>query len=286
MKPNRRELAEATRMPVGSLAETTAAARSLIEKHGFSAILVSLSEDGMMLVEADGTVHTLPAVAREVFDVSGAGDTVVATLAVALGAGLALPDAARVANAAAGIVVGKIGTAIVHIDELTDALGRADGRPPSKIQPLPPVLDRIATWRQQGFKIGFTNGCFDILHPGHVALLEQARDACDRLVVGLNSDASVRRLKGAGRPVQAELSRAQVLASLASVDLVTVFEEDTPEALITAIRPDVLVKGADYRVEEVVGAEIVQSYGGRVLLAELKPGHSTTATIRKMGTAG
>jgi D-beta-D-heptose 7-phosphate kinase / D-beta-D-heptose 1-phosphate adenosyltransferase len=286
LKPNRRELALATRMPVGSAAEITLAARSLITQHGFQALLVSCGEDGMVLVEKSGPVHALPAEAREFFDVSGAGDTVVATLAAALGVGLALPEAARLANTAAGIVVGKVGTAVVHASELASALGEEDGHPPRKVLALEPALDRIAAWRQQGLKIGFTNGCFDLLHPGHVSLLDEARASCDRLVVGLNSDASVRRLKGATRPVQSEIARAQVLASLAAVDLVTVFPEDTPLQLIEAIRPDVLVKGADYRIEEVVGGDLVQSYGGRVLLAQIKEGHSTTATIRKMGAAG
>lgn len=284
LKPNRRELAEATRLPVGTVDEIVAAARSLIVRFGFSAILVSRSQDGMVLVEAGGTVHTLAAEAREVFDVSGAGDTVVATLAVGLASGLDLPSAAALANTAAGIVVGKIGTAVVHASELADALKRGPGGPPGKALAIAPALDRVAAWRQQGLKIGFTNGCFDLLHPGHVSLLEEARGACDRLVVGLNSDASVRRLKGAGRPVQNEESRAQVLASLSSVDLVVVFAEDTPLELIEALRPDVLVKGADYRVEEVVGGALVASYGGTVLLAAIQPGHSTTATIRRMGT--
>jgi D-beta-D-heptose 7-phosphate kinase/D-beta-D-heptose 1-phosphate adenosyltransferase len=240
----------------------------------------------MTLVEAGGAVHVLPAETREVFDVSGAGDTAVATLAAALAAGLDLAGAAALANAAAGIVVGKIGTAVAHASELADAALRRDGGPPRKVLPLAPALDRIGVWRQQGLRIGFTNGCFDILHPGHVSLLDEARACCDRLVVGLNSDASVARLKGAGRPMQPEAARAQVLASLASVDLVVVFAEDTPMALIEAIRPDVLVKGADYRVEDVVGGDLVRSYGGRVHLAALQPGHSTTATIRKIGAAG
>jgi D-beta-D-heptose 7-phosphate kinase/D-beta-D-heptose 1-phosphate adenosyltransferase len=140
----------------------------------------------------------------------------------------------------------------------------------------------VERWRRRGWRIGFTNGCFDLLHPGHVHLLSQARGACDRLVVGLNSDASVRRLKGPTRPVQAEAARAAVLASLADADLVTVFEEDTPEALIAALRPEVLVKGADYTLETVVGAELVRSWGGRVMLAELLPGNSTTATIARL----
>jgi D-beta-D-heptose 7-phosphate kinase/D-beta-D-heptose 1-phosphate adenosyltransferase len=148
---------------------------------------------------------------------------------------------------------------------------------------LPAALDRVATWRARGLTVGFTNGCFDLIHPGHVSLLDQARAACDRLIVGLNSDASTRRLKGEGRPVQTETARAAVLGSLASVDLVVIFEDDTPIALIEAIRPKILVKGADYSVDQVVGGDIVEGYGGRVLLATLEPGHSTTATIARMG---
>jgi D-beta-D-heptose 7-phosphate kinase/D-beta-D-heptose 1-phosphate adenosyltransferase len=230
-------------------------------------------------------VHSFATEAREVFDVSGAGDTMVATLAAALAAGAPLPEAARLANFAAGIVVGKVGTAVVHCAELAEALVAGDdGRHP-KVLPRSSALDRIETWRRQDARIGFTNGCFDLLHPGHVSLLAQAKAACDRLVVGLNSDASVRRLKGPGRPVQPEAARAQVLASLASVDLVVLFEEDTPLALIEAIRPDLLVKGADYRLEEVVGGAFVEGYGGKVLLATLEPGHSTTATIRRLSGA-
>jgi D-beta-D-heptose 7-phosphate kinase/D-beta-D-heptose 1-phosphate adenosyltransferase len=283
LKPNRRELAQATRMPVGSEDEVVAAARALIAAGDFGAVLVSLSEDGMILAEAGGAVHRLPAAAREVYDVSGAGDTVIATLAAALAAGLSLIEAAQLANLAAGIVVGKVGTAVTYASELADALGE-DEYGHHKSRPLPRALEQVERWRLRGLKIGFTNGCFDLLHPGHVALLAQARAACDRLVVGLNSDASVARLKGANRPVQQETARAAVLASLSSVDLVVVFPEDTPVALIEAIRPDVLVKGADYRVEEVVGADFVQSYGGTVVLADLVAGHSTTATIKKIGT--
>jgi D-beta-D-heptose 7-phosphate kinase/D-beta-D-heptose 1-phosphate adenosyltransferase len=282
LKPNRRELGEATKRPVGSKREIVDAARALIGDHGFAAVLVSLSQDGMLLVEASGAIAKLAAEAREVYDVTGAGDTVVAVLAAALGAGAALGDAARLANVAAGLVVGKVGTAAVHGTELAQALIDRDALATRKVLPLPLALDHVARWRRNGLKIGFTNGCFDLLHPGHVSLLSQARSHCDRLVVGLNSDASVARLKGPGRPVQNEQARAAVLASLASVDLVVLFEEDTPRRLIAELRPEVLVKGADYRLDQVVGADIVQSYGGRVLLAELLPGHSTTATIARL----
>ena len=286
--PNRKELAEATGMPVANDRDVMAAARRIIETCGIANVLVTLSEQGMMLVpgrDAKETAPThLPAEAREVFDVSGAGDTVVAALAAALSAGATLLDAARLANVAAGIAVGKVGTAVVYPDEILHALHAQElmgGE--AKVLGLAAALDRVQQWRRKGMKIGFTNGCFDLLHPGHVSLLAQSRAACDRLVVGLNSDESVGRLKGKGRPVQPEAARAVVLASLQSVDLVVVFGEDTPVELIKAIKPELLVKGADYTVDTVVGADIVKSYGGKVLLADILPGHSTSATIEKMG---
>lgn len=280
--PNRRELAEASGLAVSDDAEIIIAAEKLIAGCGFEAVLVTRAKDGMTLVTAAGAEH-LDAMKREVFDVSGAGDTVVATLAAAIGAGVKLVDAAGIANAAAGVVVGKVGTAVVEKSELIDALhGRDRWGAGSKLASFEAALERIARWRRKGLRIGFTNGCFDILHPGHVSLFDQARGACDRLVVGLNSDASVARLKGAGRPLQAEAARAAVLGSVASIDLVVVFADDTPMKLIEAIRPDVLVKGGDYTIEEVVGAEFVQSYGAKVLLAEIAPGHGTTQTIARM----
>ena len=282
LKPNRSELGAATKLPVGNEAEVTAAARALIDDFELGAVLVSLSQEGMLLVEAGGAAHRLEAEAREVFDVSGAGDTVVAVLGAALGAGATLLDAARLANIAAGIVVGKVGTAVVHASELEQAIVSRDALAGQKLLPLPVALDHVARWRLKGLKIGFTNGCFDILHPGHVALLAQAKSHCDRLVVGLNSDASARRLKGPDRPVQTEAARGAVLSSLASVDMVVVFEEDTPKELIAALLPEVLVKGADYRKDQVVGADIVEAHGGKLVLAELVPGFSTTATIARM----
>lgn len=283
LTPNKRELAEATQMPVNSDEAVVAAAKRLIDGCGVMNVLVTRSQDGMTLVEGAGAVHHLKAEAREVFDVSGAGDTVIATLAAALGAGISLVQAARLANAAAGIVVGKIGTAVVHPEELVAAFHHQDlWQAENKLASWEQAKDRIKAWRRKGFKIGFTNGCFDLLHPGHVSLLAQARAACDKLVVGLNSDASVQRLKGPTRPVQSEASRAAVLASLASVDLVAIFGEDTPIELIKALKPDLLVKGADYTVDKVVGADLVASWGGRVLLADLAQGHSTTATIARM----
>ena len=281
--PNRRELAEATGLPVTGDSEIVAAARRIIDTCGIENVLVTRGKEGVTLVLGRGEALHIPARPREVFDVSGAGDTVVATMAVACAAGIAWPEAARLANAAGGVVVGKLYTAVARADELVAALHTFDlTTGEDKIATLPTALDRIAAWREAGLAIGFTNGCFDLIHPGHVALLGQARAACDRLVVGLNSDASVRRLKGEGRPVQSEAARAQVLASLAAVDLVVIFAEETPIRLIEAIRPDVLVKGADYLRDQVVGADIVESHGGKVLLAEILPGHSTTATLAKL----
>jgi D-beta-D-heptose 7-phosphate kinase/D-beta-D-heptose 1-phosphate adenosyltransferase len=281
LKPNRRELAVAARAPVKTDDDVIKAARALIAAHGFGAMLVSCGKDGMLLVEASGATLKLAAEAREVFDVSGAGDTVIAVLAASLGAGASLADAARLANVAAGVVVGKIGTAVVEPTELEAALLNRDTIEQRKALPLSLALDQVARWRRSKHKIGFTNGCFDLLHPGHVSLLNQAKAACDRLVVGINSDASVVRLKGPGRPVQNQEARAAVLSSLAAVDLVVIFDADTPIDLIEAIRPEILVKGADYRLDEVVGGNFVQSYGGKVLLAELTPGYSTTATIAR-----
>lgn len=284
LTPNRREMAHAAGMACDTDEAAVAAARLVIARDRLDAILVTRGSQGMTLVQKGrkAPVH-LRAEAREVFDVSGAGDTVVAALAVALARGAELAEAARLANIAAGIVVGKTGTAVVHPPELIAALrAEAVHSTDAKIAPLEVAKDRVAAWRARGDVIGFTNGCFDLIHPGHVSLLAQARAACDRLIVGLNSDASVRRLKGAARPVQNETARAVVLASLAAVDLVIVFDDDTPIPLIETLRPDVLVKGADYAVDQVVGADIVRAYGGKVLLAELSPGHSTSRTIAKL----
>jgi D-beta-D-heptose 7-phosphate kinase/D-beta-D-heptose 1-phosphate adenosyltransferase len=280
--PNAGELAAAARLSVGDDASTVAAARALIAAHGFGAVVATRGRQGLSIVEATSETH-VPAQAREVFDVSGAGDTVMATLAVSLAGGAPLVEAARLANRAAGIVVGKVGTATVKAAEL-DAETAAESRhaAEAKILDRAAMLETAARWRRQGLRIGFTNGCFDLLHPGHIHLLTQARGFCDRLVVGLNSDESVKRLKGPARPVQGEWARATVLAALAAVDAVVLFAEDTPEALIEALKPDVLVKGADYTIETVVGGRFVQSYGGEVRLAELLPGHSTTRTVAQL----
>ncbi len=282
--PNRRELYEATEMSVDTEAGIVAAATALRRAHGFGAVLVTRAEDGMTLVDADGPQH-FPAEAADVFDVSGAGDTVVATLAAGLAAGLTLKVAARLANIAAGIVVGKVGTAVAREEDILSAL-TPQGGALRKIVARDVAAEQVERWRRRGWRTGFTNGCFDLLHPGHVHLLEQARGQCDRLVVGLNSDASVRRLKGATRPVQPEAARAAVLAHLSAVDLVVIYDEDTPEETLEQLHPDLLVKGADYTLDRVVGADLVQGWGGKVWLAELLPGFSTTATVNKITAGG
>jgi D-beta-D-heptose 7-phosphate kinase/D-beta-D-heptose 1-phosphate adenosyltransferase len=200
-----------------------------------------------------------------------------------LAAGLSLHDGAYLSNVAAGLVVGKVGTAAVQADELIQALHRQGlDEAEAKVLTLEQMNEQVDRWRLQGLKVGFTNGCFDLLHPGHLSLLRQARAACDRLIVGLNSDLSVRGLKGENRPVQSETARAAVLASLSMVDGVVVFSEETPLTLIHRLLPDVLVKGADYTVETVVGASAVLDRGGHVVLATLEPGQSTTNTIRRL----
>lgn len=284
VKPNRREAAEATGVTgAGDEAAAEAGQAILTAAPNLAAALVTRGAAGMTLtVRGEPAVH-LPASALEVFDVSGAGDTVAATLALALACGARPLDAARLANLAAGLVVAKLGTDVVTAAELTRLTTGAHGDPIlDKIADRQTATARVAGWRARGLKVGFTNGCFDLLHPGHVSLMAQAKAACDRLIVGLNTDASVQRLKGPTRPVQSEAARATVLASLSAVDLVVLFDEDTPLALIEAFHPDVLVKGADYTVETVVGADIVLAYGGKVVLADLKAGQSTTALIGRM----
>jgi D-beta-D-heptose 7-phosphate kinase/D-beta-D-heptose 1-phosphate adenosyltransferase len=222
--------------------------------------------------------------------VSGAGDTVVATLALAVACQIGFADAARLANLAAGVVVAKVGTQPINRIELENAL-RAHGAttsagPHAKVFTCDAALAQVDAWRANGETIVFTNGCFDLLHPGHVHLLNRARELGRRLVVGLNADISVARLKGPGRPILNESDRAAILGALDCVDLVVLFDADTPERLIARLKPDVLVKGADYRPDQVVGRGIVESYGGRLQLIELLDGYSTTAVARKLRQAG
>jgi D-beta-D-heptose 7-phosphate kinase/D-beta-D-heptose 1-phosphate adenosyltransferase len=247
------------------------------------AVLVTRSERGLTLVCRDRPTLHVPTRARAVADVSGAGDTLVATLAVALSAGADLAEAAALANIAAGVSVAKPGTATVEASEVLGVLHMRDlVATDSKIASRADAVARVEEWHQAGLKVGFANGCFDLIHPGHIRLLTEARAGCDRLIVALNTDDSVRRLKGPTRPVQSETARATVMASLAPTDMVMLFGEDTPRELIALLRPDVLVKGSDYSVETVVGSDLVLGWGGRVLLVDLREGFSTTGTIRRM----
>ncbi len=283
LTPNLSEVARATGIQGSDDMAVELAGRAACAQADTAAVIVTRSEKGLTLVRHEGPTLHVPTRARAVADVSGAGDTFVAALAIMLGGGASLDDAAVIANLAAGIAVGKAGTAAVEHAELAAALHQRELMGlDTKVAELGPALARVARWRAEGARIGFTNGCFDLIHPGHIRLLAEARRTCDRLVVGLNSDASVSRLKGPTRPVQNETARATVMASIAAADLVVIFTEDTPERLIEAVCPDVLIKGADYRVDQVVGGAFVQQHGGRVVLIDLEDGHSTTNTIRRM----
>lgn len=281
IKPNLRELSQATGLPVESDEQVRDAAQHLLKTYDFQAVLVTRSEKGMSLITADASPFHIPTKAQEVYDVSGAGDTVMAIMMLAKAAGRSLEEAASLANVAAGIVVGKVGTAVTTSQEVLDAM-EGDKLQEKTSMTWEQVENQVTLWHRSNLKVGFTNGCFDLLHPGHVHILREARACCDRLVVGLNSDRSVKRLKGDERPVQSQEARALVLQALEYVDGVVVFDQDTPKDLIEVIRPDVLIKGADYTADRVVGADFVKSYGGEVKLISLVPDQSTTQTIEKM----
>jgi D-beta-D-heptose 7-phosphate kinase / D-beta-D-heptose 1-phosphate adenosyltransferase len=285
--PNRLEAGLATKRTLDTQSEIEAAAAELQSKLDLEAAIITLDKDGMYLHHRDGRRKTFPTRQRAVYDITGAGDMVMSMLGMALAAGAEYDEAIRLANVAGGLEVEKIGVATVSREEIIRDLlheGFTTSTPleSRKVLPLPMLLDELAQRRRLGLKIAFTNGCFDILHAGHVQYLNEARGQADVLVVGLNSDESIRGLKGPTRPVQNLETRKLVLAAMEAVDFVAVFEEPTPIKLIEAIRPDVLVKGNDYRKDEVVGADLVESYGGRVHLAGLREGFSTTNTIKRM----
>lgn len=262
-------------------AELVSKGARLMRELELGALLVTRGEHGMTLLRPEHAPLHLPARAREVFDVTGAGDTVISTLAASIAAGEELPNAVALANLAAGIVVGKLGTAAISAPELRRAVQREEGSERGVLS-LEQLLIAIEDARAHGEKIVFTNGCFDILHAGHVTYLEQARAQGDRLIVAINDDASVSRLKGPGRPINAVDRRMAVLAGLGAVDWVVSFSEDTPERLLKQVQPDVLVKGGDYGVDQVVGADIVQAYGGEVRVLGLVENSSTTAIVEKI----
>lgn len=289
ISPNRAELAAAINGDLADLSDLAAeqsACRGLIDQLDFEFIALTRSEAGMARVSSQ-TCLTVPALAREVFDVSGAGDTAIATLAAAMACQVDADDALRLANVAAGVVVAKVGTVAITRDNLLiEVLAETERRGTSKFCTLEQLLERVALWRARGETMVFTNGCFDLLHAGHVSYLEGARACGDRLILGLNSDDSVRRLKGPERPINDQQHRATVLAGLGCIDAVVIFEDDTPIDLITAIQPKVLAKGADYSEDQVVGAAEVKSWGGRVELVDLVPGLSTTRIANKMKGTG
>jgi len=280
--PNRKELSLATRATCGTDAECLAAADAAIATTG-AAILLTRSEQGMSLFRSGQPALHLSAKAREVFDVSGAGDTVAAAISLSLASGQAPELAMQIANVAAGVVVGKRGTATVSPAEVMaelDAGHRITASFPGAIN-LSEARSLRETWAREGLSVGFTNGCFDILHAGHVVLLRQAAQTCDRLIVALNTDASVSALKGPDRPVQSENVRASVMAAIKGVDAVILFGEATPLEAIRELQPDVLVKGADYAEDQIVGADIVKARGGRIVRVGLIDGQSTTRVIEK-----
>ncbi|MDY0029408.1 MAG: D-glycero-beta-D-manno-heptose-7-phosphate kinase [Pseudobdellovibrionaceae bacterium] len=308
--PNRKELAEATNgAATDTDSEVIIAAEKLIQQSGISAVIATRSQDGMSIIaqKADGTGFERPyhlrTHAREVFDVSGAGDTVIATIAAGLACGSTLLDATSLANIAGGIVVGKVGTAPIRAQELKDALtatgheleitpsGDFSALDRARCAPVlswEEALEEVNRWRARGLKVGFTNGCFDILHAGHVNYLNDARNQCDRLVLGLNTDQSVRLLKGPTRPVNSQDSRATVLGALGAIDLVVFFgaetleDDSTAKKLIQHLKPDIYFKGADYTLDRIPEVPIVLSYGGEVKLVKLTEGHSTTNIISKI----
>jgi D-beta-D-heptose 7-phosphate kinase/D-beta-D-heptose 1-phosphate adenosyltransferase len=282
--PNLNELSAATGVPAYELEALLAAGEAQRREHDLTYLTLTMSEKGIRVLSAEGGFHS-PARAREVYDVSGAGDTVIATMAACLAAGLKIDTAAELANLAAGIVVGKVGTVPITRHELIAMLTPSSGvRAVEKILDWERLEKRVAEWRVAGESIVFTNGCFDLLHVGHIALLENCRRFGSKLVLGLNSDASVCGLKGPSRPIVGERERLRVMAALAAVDAVVLFGEETPLELIKLLRPDVIVKGGDYVAESVVGYAEVTAAGGRVEIVPMVEGFSTTTLVKRMST--
>jgi D-beta-D-heptose 7-phosphate kinase/D-beta-D-heptose 1-phosphate adenosyltransferase len=271
LTPNLHELSQAVGAQLVALDAIAAAATQLAQDNDIDTVLTTLSARGILASRTDGSHFHDPARTRDVFDVSGAGDTVVAVISAAMAAGAALEDAVALANHAAGVAVGKSGTAIVSPGEVLAHMNLSN----AVLTPAA-LAQTCQNWRAGGDKIAFANGCFDILHPGHISLLRHAAATADRLIVGLNSDASVRRLKGLGRPLQSTATRAGVLAALDIVDAVVAFDEDTPKNLITLLQPDFIVKGGDYKADDVVGSEIVKARGGKVIIVPTHAAYSTS----------
>ena len=273
------EVAAGCSLDVADLAGIAAAARTLMASAGLESMVVTLGNHGMLVVPAAGAETAVPAMRHDVYDVTGAGDTAIAVLTLALAARAPLMQAAQLANAAAGVSVTQVGAVAVSAASIRDALA---AHPDGKLLSRHELAARAATWRTEGKRIVVTNGCFDLLHAGHLALLSQAAKQGDVLVLAINSDASVRRLKGPERPLVPQAERAALLAALTFVDAVTIFEEDTPLQVLEAVRPHVLVKGGDYQPSEVVGRELVEAAGGRVVIVPLTPERSTSSLVARI----
>jgi D-beta-D-heptose 7-phosphate kinase/D-beta-D-heptose 1-phosphate adenosyltransferase len=281
LTPNLRELSDAVGYSLDSanLDAIATAARTQIHCGNFEGLVVTLGDRGMLVVLADGIELLIPALKRAVYDVTGAGDTAAAVLTACLASGATVATAAQIANSASGIAVGEIGAVAVPSSRIAEAL---TGRPPSKVLSRKDLQTRASQWRENGQCIVFTNGCFDVLHPGHLSLLSYAKSLGDVLVLAINSDSAVRRLKGPSRPIVSQDDRAAMLSALGFVDAVTIFDEDTPLETIRCVEPQVLVKGQDYRLDQVIGREVVEAAGGRVVLAPLLGDYSTTSLLARV----
>jgi D-beta-D-heptose 7-phosphate kinase/D-beta-D-heptose 1-phosphate adenosyltransferase len=281
MTPNRLEAQLATGMSIATPEDALGVGRRLVEAHGIEAVLITLDRDGMALVRADGRAELLPTRPRQVYDITGAGDMVLAVVGLCIASGADYDEAAALGNIAGGLEVEKFGVSLLDRQEILHDLVDHHRREDPKVLDRKRLLTEVHRRRLAGQTVVFTNGCFDLLHPGHVRLLREAANLGDFLVVGLNSDASVRRLKGPSRPINPAEARAEVLSALKAVDAVTIFDADTPLEIITALRPNVLVKGGDYRPDQVVGRAEVEEAGGRLVLIPLAEGHSTSTLVRR-----
>ena len=282
LTPNRKEAEAASGVAINNMESLAQAAERILEAADLTALVITRSEEGLSLFMREGETVHIPTFAREVFDVTGAGDTVLAALGMALAGGVGFAEAWRLANVAAGVAVGKVGTSTVSPAEIIGSLGFRHHDSDAKLKNLDALAEVIAVEKARGRTIVFTNGCFDLLHVGHVKYLQKAKSFGDILILGLNSDASVRRLKGDKRPLIGEEERAHILAALDCIDYVVLFDEDTPLRLIETLKPAILVKGGDYTPEGVIGKDVVESYGGRVELVEFVDGRSTTNIIEKV----
>lgn len=280
--PNEKEVAAACPVKIQDEEDMERAIKYLFGLMHNDAILITRGKDGMSLFEKKGKATHIPTEARDVYDVTGAGDTVIGVFGMAVFAGLGFVESARLANMAAGIVVGKVGTSIVTKEELSNFIEEGSLLSAGNILSLDELKQMISLARNREKKIVFTNGCFDVIHGGHIEFLQKAKELGDILVVGLNDDKSVKRLKGEGRPMKPQSERANILSALKYVDYITIFSELTPKKLIQEIKPDILVKGSDYSIEEVVGRDIVEGDGGRVELIPIVKGISTSGFLKKV----